>query len=214
MLKSRLSPSNADSTPPEESDSAQDGHENGDKGESVPTERHATRSTRSIFDEKNMGPEAVASFEMPSSLKQIYLTEPPKLPPHTTQPYVKPYPRTNEPMTTTSLPIEEINADMTTFSFFKVYNTTHKSSEALDNIRGLRETLEIAAKPVSEERYRLSTQDGPMSSIRSTATRDILANAGGNGAGVNGGVTPSRQSSVGTPMTRQDSNPRARGKGR
>jgi hypothetical protein len=209
ILKSRLSP-NGSTPSPEGSDSSQDGQDSGDKNaesSSAPMERHATRSTRNVFDEKNMGPETMANFEVPASLRQIYLSEAPKLPSYVSQPYMKPYPRTNDPMTTTSLPAEEIQSDMATFSVFKWYNANSRPGESLDNIRGLKDTLKIAAVPVSEARYQLAnSQDVPISALRSTATKNAL---------VNGGVVPlSRQSSVGTPMSRQDSSTRARAKGK
>ena len=131
-------------------------------------------------------------------------------------------------MTTTSLPPDEASADLAAFSVVKYFSTTHRPGEVLDGIRGLRDVLKAAALPVSEARYDLARsqqqqqqdqldqqeqrelqllqlqEEGPVSAMRSTASRLALGAIGG-------GVPMSRQSSSGTPMSRQES---ARGRGK
>lgn len=147
---------------PEDSDS-----NNGDEGdsESVPSapamERnasHATRSTRGIptqnlVEDKILGIEGIANFELPANLDMIHAQEPPKMPPPVPQQYLKPYPRTADQNFPVALSQDDIVSDLSVIGFFKQYDQTHKPGAHLDAPSGLRKVLEAVAVPYHQSKY-------------------------------------------------------------
>lgn len=233
------------SLPDDDSDS---GNGNGDEdNESTPSapamERnvsHATRSTRggggaaaaaaaaqNFLDDKILGIEGIANFELPGNLDLIHAQEPPKMPPPVPQQYLKPYPRTADQNFPVPLSQDDIASDLSVMGFFKQYDSSHRPGAHLDAPSGLRKVLEAVAVPYYRGKYVAFTgaprddpenvrdnlgipsslRDQPSPSAPSVAAFSSAASA----------VPMSRQSSqggTGTTMSRQATGGSGRGKGR
>ncbi|KAH7321068.1 putative deacetylase complex subunit Sds3 [Stachybotrys elegans] len=238
ILRNRV---NGSGSSPDESDSGNGDNDNGEQDtDSLPSapmmERqvsHATRSTRgganqNFLDDKILGIEGIANFELPANLDLIHAQEPPKMPPLVPQQYLKPYPRTSDQNFPVPLPPDDVASDISIMGYFKQYDQSHKPGAHLDVPSGLRKVLEAVATPYTQGRYVAFTsapRDDPES------VRDSLGLPAANGmrdqpspghAGAgpllalsNAAVPMSRQSSLGgVAMSRQGTGGSTRGKGR
>ncbi|KPM39438.1 hypothetical protein AK830_g7126 [Neonectria ditissima] len=236
ILRNRV---NGSGSSPEDTDSG-NGNDNGDDADSQPSapmmERsvsHATRSTRggganhNFLDDKILGIEGIANFEVPGNLDLIHAQEPPKMPPPVPQQYLKPYPRSADQNFPTPLSQDDITSDLSVMGYFKQYDQSHKPGAHLDAQSGLRKVLEAVATPYQQARYVALTgtsREDPehlrdalglpaVSSIRdqpSPAQAPSVAALSGAAA-----APMSRQSSSGgVAMSRQGTGGSARGKGR
>lgn len=231
ILRNRV---NANGSSPDDTDSG-NGHENGEDGDSQPSapvmERsvsHATRSTRgganhNFLDDKILGIEGIASFEIPGNLDLLHAQEPPKMPPPVPQQYLKPYPRSADQNFPTPLSNDDINSDMSVMGYFKQYDAAHKPGAHLDANNNMRRILEAVSTPYASARYVGFTgapRDDPehlrdtlglpgSSNLRDQASPGLLPTAAAHSSAA---APMSRQSSQGgVAMSRQGS---ARGKGR
>ncbi|GAO16228.1 hypothetical protein UVI_02000110 [Ustilaginoidea virens] len=120
---------------------------------------HATRSTRggasaaNFLDDKILGVEGIASFEVPANLDLMHAQEPPKMPPHVPQQYLKPYPRTADQNFPVPLSQDDILSDMSVMGFLKQYDQSHKPGAHLDAPTGLRRILEAVSTPYQQGRF-------------------------------------------------------------
>lgn len=226
---------NGNASLPDDSDSG-----NGDENDidSVPSgaamERqtsHATRSTRggantasinqNFLDDKILGIEGIANFELPANLDLVHAQEPPKMPPPVPQQYLKPYPRTADQNFPVPLSQDDIISDLSVMGFFKQYDQSHKPGAHLDKPSGLRKVLEAVAVPYHQGKYVAFTgapREDPedvrdalgipnTSSLRDEPPVGATLSAAA--------VTMSRQSSSGgVAMSRQGTTGSGRGKGR
>lgn len=233
ILRNRV---NGTASSPEDSDSGLVDNGHGDQDidavPSAPTmERsvsHATRSTRganhNFLDDKVLGIEGIANFEIPANLDLMHAQEPPKMPPPVPQQYLKPYPRSADQNFPVSLSQDDINSDLSIMGYFKQYDRENKPGAHLDvPSGGLRKILSAVAVPYSAARY-VAITSAPRDDHE--YVRDALGLPATNGlndpslalpslAALSSAAVPmSRQSSAGgVPMSRQGSNS-TRGKGR
>jgi hypothetical protein len=226
---------------PDESDSI-NGDENGDAdGDAFPSapmmERqvsHATRSTRgganqNFLEDKILGIEGIANFELPSNLDIIHAQEPPKMPPPVPQQYLKPYPRSADQNFPVPLSQDDIVSDLSVMGFFKQYGQSHRAGAHLDLPNGLRKVLEAVATPYNQGRYVAFTaaprddadtiRDNlglpAVSNMRDQPSPSQGGSAPSAAAVSNAAVPMSRQSSLGgVAMSRQGTGGSTRGKGR
>lgn len=239
ILRNRVS-GNVSSSP-EDSDSGNgDSNENDIDAESQPSapmmERqisHATRSTRgganqNFIDDKILGFEGIANFELPSNLELIHAQEPPKMPPFVPQQYLKPYPRTADQNFPVPLSSEDISSDLTVMGLFKQYDQSHKPGAHLDVSSSLRKILETVAVPYHQGRYVAFTGGAredpenirdalgiPASNIRDQPSPGYGGAIPTLAALSSAAVPMSRQSSQGgVAMSRQGTGGSGRGKGR
>lgn len=236
ILRNRV---NGNASSPDDSDSGHlDSNGHGDHDvDSVPSaapmmERsvsHATRSTRgganhNFLDDKILGIEGIANFEIPSNLDIMHSQEPPKMPPPVPQQYLKPYPRSADQNFPVPLSQEDIMSDLSVMGYFKQYDQGHKPGSYLDAPSGgLRRILQAVAVPYSAARYVAITgapRDDPeyvrdALGLPSNLRDDPSPAHGPSLAALSSAAVPmSRQSSVGgVPMSRQGSSS-TRGKGR
>lgn len=187
---------------------------------------HATRSTRgggmttqNFIDDKILGIEGIANFELPANLDQVHALEPPKMPPPVPQQYLKPYPRTADQNFPVSLSQDDIISDLSVMGFFKQYDQTHKPGAHLDKPSGLRKVLEAVATPYHQSKYVAFTgapRDDPEDvaddlGIPDSSVRDQSP----PGPSYVSAMPMSRQSSAGgIAMSRQGTTGSGRGKGR
>ncbi|KAH6996801.1 Sds3-like-domain-containing protein [Ilyonectria destructans] len=235
ILRNRVSGSGSS---PEDTDSG-NGNDNGDDADSQPSapmmERsvsHATRSTRgganhNFLDDKILGIEGIANFEVPGNLDLIHAQEPPKMPPPVPQQYLKPYPRSADQNFPTPLSQDDIMSDLSVMGYFKQYDQSHKPGAHLDAQSGLRKVLEAVATPYQEGRFVALTgasREDPellrdtlgLPAISSLRDQPSPAQAPSVAALSGAAAAPmSRQSSLGgVAMSRQGTGGSARGKGR
>lgn len=197
---------------------------------------HATRSTRgggaaaasaaaqNFLDDKILGIEGIANFELPGNLDLIHAQEPPKMPPPVPQQYLKPYPRTADQNFPVPLSQDDVASDLTVMGFFKQYDQSHRPGAHLDAASGLRKVLEAVAVPYHRGKYVAFTsaaRDDPElvsenlgipSSLRDEPSPSAPTGAAFSSAAA--AVPMSRQSSGGTAMSRQATGGSGRGKGR
>lgn len=235
---------NGSGSSPDESDSG-NGDSNGDHdNESLPsaapmmerTVSHATRSTRgganaqNFLDDRILGIEGVANFEMPGNLDLVHSQEPPKMPPPVPQQYLKPYPRSSEQNFPVPLSQDDIVSDLSIMGYFKQYDQAKKPGSHLDNPGGLRKVLEAVATPYHQGRFVAFTgapRDDP-DSLRETLGLPAASNLRDQPSPGHVGSAPSlavlsnaaalpmsRQSSLGgVAMSRQGTGGSTRGRGR
>lgn len=205
-------------------DSGAEDHEDGEDGESVPSapvmERqvsHATRSTRggthnaNFYDNKVIGIEALANFEMPGSLERLDAQEP-RLPPIVPAPYNKVKPMT-EASGPAPLTADDATADVQAMTVLRQYEQAHGVGANFDIPNGGRKILEAISRKPHDEKYVAYLQgDRPNSdALRSELKVDVsnVRNEPSSSTAHTGGVAMSRQSSGGVAMSRQGSNTRA-----
>jgi hypothetical protein len=224
--------------PSPDSDSADEGHENGDQDVNEPwpsapmMERapsHATRSTRggatlAFVDHKILGLEAIESFEVPSNLAKLHAQEAPRMPPSAPAQYLKPNLRSTDQNTPLALPVDTINADLQVMGYFKQFDQTYRSGSGLQMNGSFRAVLEQASIPSSEgkqialvnverrdpDQLRKELGLPPAEQVSPEKQTGVAATALG---GAISAIPMSRQSSQGgVPMSRQGTNGSARGK--
>ncbi|KAI1631002.1 Sds3-like-domain-containing protein [Biscogniauxia mediterranea] len=191
---------------------------------------HATRSTRggqnhhNFYDDKILGVEGLANFEIPGNLDKMAAQEP-KLPPLVHSQYSKAYVK-SESNTPTGLTTDDAQHDIAVMTMYKSYQNRNGVGSNLDVNNGGRRLLEVMAAPQRKNKYATFVQ-GPRPSaealsealgVASSSLRDEPAGttAGNLVPGIvgqnpaPGGVPMSRQSSLGgVAMSRSGS---ARGK--
>ena len=222
---------NGNGSSPEESDS--DGAD-ADSPPSAPMmERnisHATRgSTRgaagsaanaNFLDDRILGIEAIANFEVPTNLDLMHANDPPKMPPPVPQQYLKPYPRTADQNFPVPLSQDDILSDISVMSFLKQYDQTKKPGAHLDAATGLRKVLEAVAVPYQQGRFVAMTsavRDDPEELRDALGVREPASPPHGQylNAYSGGGAPMSRGSSQGgANMSRQGTTSSGRGRGR
>ncbi|KHN97362.1 Sds3-like protein [Metarhizium album ARSEF 1941] len=235
ILRNRV---NGNASSPDDSDSGNGDDNDADSVPSAPMmERqvsHATRSTRggagtNFLDDKILGVEGIANFEVPANLDLMHAQEPPKMPPHVPQQYLKPYPRTADQNFPVPLSQDDIMSDLSVMGFLKQYDHTHKPGAHLDAPTGLRRILEAVSIPYQQGRFVAMTsaaREDPENfrdslGITTSSLRDQPSPGGHGGssqsvAGYSASAVPmSRQSSLGgVAMSRQGTTGSGRGKGR
>lgn len=198
---------------------------------------HATRSTRggagaaaaaaqNFVDDKILGLEAIANFELPGNLDLLHALEPPKMPPPVPQQYLKPYPRTADQNFPVPLSQDDVLSDLTVMGFFKQYDHVHRVGSHLDSPTGMRKVLEAVAVPYYRGKYVAFTgapREDPENVSDNlgipSSVRDQPSPSGPSGAAFSSAASAipmSRQSSLGggAPMSRQATGGSGRGKGR
>lgn len=227
---------NGNASLPDDSDSG-NADDNDNDAESVPSApamdrqvSHATRSTRggaaaqNFLDDRILGIEGIANFELPGNLDLIHAQEPPKMPPPVPQQYLKPYPRTADQNFPVPLSQDDIASDLSIMGFFKQYDQSHRPGAHLDAPSGLRKVLEAVAVPYHQGKFVGFTgapRDDP-EDVRDTlgipsSMRDQPSPVQGPSvASFSSAAMPmSRGSSLGgVAMSRQGTGGSARGKGR
>lgn len=235
ILRNRV---NGNASSPEDSDFGH-GDSNGDHdADSAPSapamERqssHATRSTRghaahNFLDDKILGIEGIANFEVPGNLDLVHAQEQPKMPPPVPQQYLKPYPRSADQNFPVPLSNDDITSDISVMGFFKQYDQSHKPGAHLDAPSGLRRVLEAVATPYQQSRFVAFTsasREDPenlrdnlgLPAISNLRDQPSPAPAPSVAAMSSAAVPMSRQSSLGgVAMSRQGTGGSTRGKSR
>lgn len=234
ILRNRV---NGNASSPDDSDSGNGDDNDADSVPSAPMmERqvsHATRSTRggantNFLDDKILGVEGIANFEVPANLDLMHAQEPPKMPPHVPQQYLKPYPRSADQNFPVPLSQDDIMSDLSVMGFLKQYDHSHKPGAHLDAPTGLRKILEAVSIPYQQGRFVAITsaaREDPENfrdslGIPTSGLRDQLSPGHGGSnqsvAGYSASAIPmSRQSSLGgVAMSRQGTTGSGRGRAR
>ncbi|KAG6324928.1 hypothetical protein E4U22_006716 [Claviceps purpurea] len=230
ILRNRV---NGQASSPEDSDTPNGDDNEGDVATSASLmERnvsHVTRSTRgggasaNFLDDKILGVEGIANFEIPANLDLVHAQEPPKMPPHVPQQYLKPYPRSADQNYPVPLSQDDISSDLSVMGFLKQYDQTHKPGAHLDAPTGLRRILEAVSTPYQKGRFVAITSAtrGDPDVLRETlgiptsSMRDQPSPSNGGQPLAGPSTAPmSRQNSVNGTTTRQGTTGAARGRGR
>ncbi|KAI0875138.1 Sds3-like-domain-containing protein [Hypoxylon argillaceum] len=198
---------------PEESDIS-NGEANEDEEElsAATMERqpsHTTRSTRggqqNFYDDKILGLEGLANFEIPGNLSKVSSQEP-KMPPLIQSHYVKAYVK-SESNTPASLSAEDAQQDLTVMTIWKNFQSKNGKGSNIELEKGGRRLLEIMSVPQRRNKYATYLQ-GPRPptdalaeslGVSATAKEDPVAIPAPMNAATNSlaGVPMSRQSSLG-----------------
>ncbi|KAI1083713.1 Sds3-like-domain-containing protein [Whalleya microplaca] len=177
---------------------------------------HSMRSTRgggqshqNFYDDKVLGIEGLANFEIPGNLDRMAAQEP-KLPPLIHSQYSKAYVK-SESNTPTSLSVDDTNQDLAVMSLYRSYQARNGVGSNLDVNNGGRRLLEAMAPPLRKNKYVAYIQG-------SRPSADILSESLGipnsdardePAAAVPGNLTPTpggaNASPAGVPMSRQSS---------
>lgn len=209
------------------SESGPEEHEEGEDGtDSVPSapvmERqvsHATRSTRggthnpNFYDNKLVGIEALANFELPGNLERLDAQEP-RLPPIVPAPYNKAKPMT-EASGPAPLTADDALADLQAISVLRQYEQLHGVGSNFDVPNGGRKVLEAVAAGPREEKFVAYLQgDRPSTDDLRVELKVEVSNVRGEPGPSSlqppamASVPMSRQNSGGVAMSRQASNTR------
>ncbi|KAI0395700.1 Sds3-like-domain-containing protein [Xylariaceae sp. FL0594] len=199
---------------PEESDASNDANDEEEEAAAVTMERqpsHATRSTRggqhNFYDDKLLGIEGLANFELPGNLNKIAAQEP-RMPPLIQSQYSKAYVK-SESNTPASLSLEDTQHDLTIMTVLKNVQTKNGRGSNLDLENGGRRLLETMSIPQRRnknvtylQRPRPSAEALAESlGVSSSLKEELNGNLAPTSAGVNtsaaAGVPMSRQSSFG-----------------
>lgn len=223
VLRTRI---NGNGSSPDDSDSGIGDNDNGEQDNeslSAPMmERqvsHATRSTRgataqNFLDDKILGIEGVANFELPANLDLVHSQEPPKMPPPVPQQYLKPYPRSSDQNFPVPLSSDDVSSDISIMNYLKQYDQTHKAGAHLDAPSGLRKVLEAVATPYHQGKYVAFTgapRDDP-ENFRDTLGLPISGVRDSPKMGNSAAAPPmSRQSSLGGVAMSRSGSTRGRG---
>ncbi|KAI0466363.1 Sds3-like-domain-containing protein [Xylaria cf. heliscus] len=196
---------------PEESDTS-----NGDANEeerelsAATMERqpsHTTRSTRggqqNFYDDKVLGIEGLANFELAGNLGKVAAQDP-KMPPLIQSHYVKAYVK-SESNTPASLSIEDTQHDLTVMTIYKNFQNKNGKGSNIELDNGGRRLLETMSIPQRRSKNATYVQ-------RPRPSTDALAEALGVSSSVReeptGNQVPinaATNSSAGAPMSRQSS---------
>lgn len=150
---------------PEGSDSGTGDNDDQDGSDSVPSapmmERnvsHATRSARTgashinFSDDKLMGLEALASFNLPGNFERMISADP-KLPPTFPSTYVKGHAKQSDFNTPTTLNLDDVNGDMIVMQALRQYDQVNGIGSNFSSENGSRKLLETVAQPANSTRY-------------------------------------------------------------
>ncbi|GAW15263.1 hypothetical protein ANO14919_046720 [Xylariales sp. No.14919] len=197
---------------PEESDTS-NGEANEDEEElsAATMERHPSHTTRStrggqqnFYDDKMLGIEGLANFELPGNLNKVAAQEP-KMPPLLQSHYVKAYVK-SESNTPASLSVEDTMHDLTVMTIWKNFQTKNGKGSNIEVDNGGRRLLETMSIPQRRsknvtyvQRARPSTDALSEALGVSSARDEPAANPAPMNAAANlsAGVPMSRQSSLG-----------------
>ncbi|KAI1179749.1 Sds3-like-domain-containing protein [Nemania sp. FL0916] len=196
---------------PEESDNSTGEANEDEEGLSAATmERqpsHTTRSTRggqqNFYDDKVLGIEGLANFEIPGNLSRVAAQEP-KMPPQLQSHYVKAYVK-SESNTPASLSPDDAAQDIGVIAIWKNYQSKNGVGSNIDLDKGGRRLLETMSIP-QRRSPNVTYVQGPRPSTDGIAealdvTSSIRDDLAVNPAPMNA-VT---NSSAGVPMSRQSS---------
>ncbi|ODA78402.1 hypothetical protein RJ55_05783 [Drechmeria coniospora] len=231
MVRHRV---NGSCSSPDDSDSA-NGDSNGQvDGESQPSATlaeqqqppHATRSTRgtanqNFLDDKIMGMEGVANFELPHNLDLLHAQADPKIPVGLPGHYLKASAKvTAEQSALPATSDSDLKSDLQIIAALKNYDYSRKPGSHLDNPRGLRKTFETVSVPYRAGKY-LGIAALRRDEEEAVAFGETLE-ASGPYSGLRDGLQAppmSRQSSFGgggggVAMSRQGTTSSGRGRGR
>ncbi|KAI1740477.1 Sds3-like-domain-containing protein [Xylaria scruposa] len=197
---------------PEESDTSNgDGNDDEEELSAVTMERqpsHTTRSTRgaqqNFYDDKVLGIEGLANFELPSNLCKMAAQDP-KMPPLIQSHYVKAYVK-SESNTPASLSIEDTQHDLTVMTIWKNFQTKNGkgSNIELDNGgRYLLKTMSIPQRRSKNATYvqRPRPSTDALSEALGVSSSSVRDEPVGNPLPINAATN----SSAGAPMSRQSS---------
>ncbi|KAI9901764.1 hypothetical protein N3K66_003581 [Trichothecium roseum] len=225
ILRNRVN-GNGSGSSPEDSDSNDDDADAESQPSAPMMERqvsHATRSTRggthqNMLDDKIIGMEGITTFENAANLDLVRTMDPPRMPPHVPQQYLKPYPRSSDQNVPMALSTEDVNSDIAIMQHFRQYDQMHKPGSHLDAPTGMRKVLEAVSIPYHTGRFvafATTARQGP-DAIRDSLGLPLSSLRDEQPVtGASGGVSMSRQSSQGgVAMSRQGTTGSNRGKGR
>ncbi|KAI1815697.1 Sds3-like-domain-containing protein [Poronia punctata] len=196
---------------PEESDTSNgEANEDDEELSAVTMERqpsHATRSTRggqhNFYDDKMLGIEGLANFELPGNLNKLAAQEP-KMPPLIQTHYVKAYVK-SESNTPASLSAEDTQHDLTIITVLKNVQNKNGRGSNLDLENGGRRLLETMSVPQRRNKNVTYVQ-------RSRPSAEALAESLGvpptlkeEQAGNQAPASAVANLSTGAPMSRQSS---------
>ncbi|TPX13179.1 uncharacterized protein E0L32_006379 [Thyridium curvatum] len=212
--RSPMNGANNGASTPSDSDSG-DHNDNDDLATPAAMERapsHATRSTRGVHnqnfvDDKLVGIEALANFEMPGNLEKMIAAEP-KMPPSFLSNYAKPHSKA-EANTPNSLPVDDISSDLRVMNVLRQYEAIHGTGSNLDTENGSRRVLEAMAFTANDEKYAayLEHERKDPDELRKSLkipTNDP-ATPGGNSSLPVIGAPPAMPPITASPMSRQSS---------
>ncbi|KAI0193679.1 deacetylase complex subunit [Xylaria flabelliformis] len=197
---------------PEESDTSNgDGNDDEEELSAATMERqpsHTTRSTRggqqNFYDDKVLGIEGLANFELPSNLCKVAAQDP-KMPPLIQSHYVKAYVK-SESNTPASLSMEDTQHDLTVMTIWKNFQTKNGKGSNIDLDNGGRHLLKTMSIPQRRsknatyvQRPRPSTD--ALSEALGVSSSSVRDEPIGNPVPINAATN----SSAGVPMSRQSS---------
>ncbi|KAI1498062.1 Sds3-like-domain-containing protein [Biscogniauxia marginata] len=178
---------------------------------------HATRSTRggqnhtNFYDDKVLGVEGLANFEIPGNLDKMAAQEP-KLPPLIHSQYSKAYVK-SESNTPTGLTVDDAQHDIAVMTMYKNYQSRNGVGSNLDVNNGGRRLLEVMSVPQRRNPYAYASfVQGPRPStdalsealgVASSSLRDEPA--GATSGNLVPGIVGTNAASSGVPMSRQSS---------
>ncbi|KAI1364309.1 Sds3-like-domain-containing protein [Xylaria arbuscula] len=195
---------------PEESDTSNgDANEEEEELSAATMERqpsHTTRSTRggqqNFYDDKMLGIEGLANFELPGNLNKVAAQEP-KMPPLIQSHYVKAYVK-SESNTPASLSAEDTAHDITVMTIWKNFQSKNGKGSNIEVDNGGRHLLETMSTPQRRNKNVTYVQ-------RPRPSTDALADSLGVSSSVRDEPAPNQpmnaaaNSSAGVPMSRQSS---------
>lgn len=181
---------------------------------------HQTRSTRTMnnhhnwYDDKIIGAEGLANFELPGNLEKMDALEP-KLPPLIHSQYSKAYVK-SESNTPSSLSLDDAAQDMTIMNVFKSYERTHGAGANIEVANGGRRLLENMVLPQRSGRPFAAIIQGARPPVDNVAdslgvSGSSLRDEPGMGPNILGNLAPGvssgnhHSSPAAPPMSRQSS---------
>lgn len=196
---------------PEESD-ASNGEPNEEEEEpsAATMERqpsHTTRSTRggqqNFYDDKILGLEGLANFELPGNLSKVTAQEP-KMPPLIQSHYVKAYVK-SESNTPASLSAEDAMQDISVMTIWKNFQSKNGKGSNIELDKGGRRLLETMSIP--QRRSKIVTYvQGPRPSTTALAEAlGVSSSVRDEPLGIQAPMNAAANSLAGAPMSRQSS---------
>jgi len=196
---------------PEESDTSNgDANEDDEEASAVTMERqpsHATRSTRggqhNFYDDKMLGIEGLANFELPGNLNKLAAQEP-KMPPLIQSQYSKAYVK-SESNTPASLSLEDTQHDLTIITVLKNVQNKNGRGSNLDLENGGRRLLETMSIPQRRSKNVTYVQRVRPSAEALADSLGVPSTLKDEQTGTLAPTSAPANSSVGVPMSRQSS---------
>ncbi|KAI0200580.1 Sds3-like-domain-containing protein [Astrocystis sublimbata] len=196
---------------PEESDGS-NGEANDDEEElsAATMERqpsHTTRSTRggqqNFYDDKILGIEGLANFELPGNLSKMAAQDP-KMPPLIQSHYVKAYVK-SESNTPACLSLDETQHDLTVMTIYKNFQSKNGRGSNIDVDNGGRRLLETMSIPQRRSKNASYVQRPRPSTDALSDSLGVSSSVRDDPAGSQLPLNPVANSSAGAPMSRQSS---------